>query len=111
MKAEEFKTAIKACVEISENRKTRAQTITEIRRQACTTKKLCREGNKSRLAQIGVALIVFPEPTPISETIGAGFMAAAAIQKGIKSRSIYLEDIAKAYKNAFKEIANTRYEL
>ena len=58
-----------------------------------------------------MALIVFPEPTPISETIGAGFLVAAAVQKGIQSRSIYLEDIAKAYKSTLREISNTKYDL
>jgi hypothetical protein len=75
------------------------------------TKKLWREGNKSRLIKIGVSLIVFPEPTPISETIGACFIAAGAVQKGIQSRTIYLEDITKTFKNTLKDVLETSQNL
>ena len=38
-----------------------------------TARKLWRDGNKSRLIKLGLTLICFPEPTPISETVGAFF--------------------------------------
>jgi hypothetical protein len=74
--------------------------INEVRR----TKKLWRSGNKSRLIKLGFALIIFPEPTPISETVGACFVAAGMVQKGIQSRSIFLEDIGKTFQNTVKEV-------
>jgi hypothetical protein len=55
--------------------------VNEVKR----TKKLWRSGNKSRLIKLGVALIVFPELAPISETVGACFVAAGMIQKGVQS--------------------------
>jgi hypothetical protein len=42
-----------------------------------------------------MALIVFPEPTPISEIMGGGFLVAGAVQKEIQSRTIYMEDKGK----------------
>jgi len=68
-----------------------------------TTKKLWREGNKSRLIKLGLTLVCFPEPTPVSESIGACFIAAGLVQKGIKSRAIYLEDIKKTFKATLRD--------
>jgi hypothetical protein len=58
-----------------------------------------------------MALVVFPEPTPVSEMIGAGFIAAGAIQKGIQSRSIFIEDIGKTLQSTLKEVINTKHNL
>ena len=82
------------------------RTVSEVKR----TKKLWRSGNKSRLIKLGVALIVFPEPTPISETVGACFVAAGMIQKGVQSRSIYVEDIGKTFQNTVKEVLSTKQD-
>jgi hypothetical protein len=58
-----------------------------------------------------MALIVLPEPTPVTPTIGACFIAAGAIQRGIKSRAIYMEDITKTLQSTLKEIVATKYNL
>lgn len=72
------------------------------------TRKLWKDGNQSRLIKIGLALIVFPEPTPISETVGACFVAAGAIQHGIRSQTIYIEDIHKVFHKTLKELLTIR---
>ena len=111
LEIEKAKTAIKIITELAESKKTTANALRETKLQAGATKKLWREGNKSRLMQIGMALIVLPEPTPVTPTIGACFIAAGAIQKGIQSRSIYMEDITKNLKSTLKEIVSTKYDL
>jgi hypothetical protein len=68
------------------------------------TKKLWREGNKSRLIKIGVSIFFFPEPTPVCEALGACLIAAGTVQKGIQSRTIYLEDVTKTFKSTFKDV-------
>ncbi len=74
-------------------------------------RKLSRQGNKSRLVKIGVSLIVFPEPTPISETVGACFVTAGLIQQGIKNRSSFIDDIPKALKQTRDEIRSFRQSI
>jgi hypothetical protein len=69
---------------------------------------LWRAGYKSRLIKIGVALIVFPEPTPISETVGACFVAAGAVQKAVRNRALFMEDIKKTFQSTMKEISATK---
>ena len=108
MKIEE---TTKALTELTESYKDLYRGIKSSSREAAATKKLWREGNKSRLIQIGMALIVLPEPTPVTPTIGACFIAAGAIQKGIQSRSIYIEDITKTLQSTLKEIVASKYNL
>jgi hypothetical protein len=104
MKPEQIKAAAEAVKELSESYVDVIGAVKSTANTVADTKKLWREGNKSRLIKIGLSLIVFPEPTPISETIGACFVAAGAVQKGIKSRAIYMEDITKTFKSTFKDV-------
>lgn len=104
MKSEQAKTAIKALNELNESYIDLLGVMKGTVRGVGATKKLWREGNKSRLMKIGVTLIFFPEPTPISETVGACFIAAGAVQKGIQNRAIYLEDITKTFRSTLKDV-------
>jgi hypothetical protein len=109
MKAEQVRTATKALNELSESYIDLLSTVKGTAKAAGATKKLWREGNKSRLIKIGMSLIVFPEPTPISETIGVCFIAAGAVQKAIQSRTIYIEDITKTFKSTLHDlVANSQ---
>jgi len=68
------------------------------------TKQLWRSGNHSKLIKLGIALIVFPEPTPISEIVGSILVAAGTVQKRIRNRALYAEDIHKSFKDVLKEV-------
>ncbi|MCW4053430.1 MAG: hypothetical protein NWE84_00725 [Candidatus Bathyarchaeota archaeon] len=111
MKPEQVKAVTKALNELSESYIDVIGAVKSTVNATTDTKKLWRESNKSRLIKIGVSLIVFPEPTPISETIGACFIAAGAVQKGIKSRAIYMEDITKTFKNTLRDVLETSQHL
>ena len=111
MKPEQVKAATEALKELSESYVDVIGAVKSTGKVAADTKKLWRQGNKSRLIKIGLSLIVFPEPTPISETIGACFIAAGAVQKGIKSRAIYMEDIKKTFKITLKDVLETNQSL
>jgi hypothetical protein len=68
------------------------------------SKKLWREGNKSNLIKIGMACILFPDPSPVGEIIGAGFLVAGAVQKGIQNRALYVGDIKKNLETSLREL-------
>ncbi|MCJ7422902.1 hypothetical protein MUP01_01350 [Candidatus Bathyarchaeota archaeon] len=104
MHNEEVKLVTKTLSELGEGYSDLLNAVKGTVREVKSTKKLWREGNKSRLIKLGLALIVFPEPTPISETVGACFVAAGAVKKGIQNRSIYIEDVNKIFKDTVKEI-------
>jgi len=111
MKPEETRASIKSVTELSESGKDLISLIKGTAQQAAINKKLWREGNKSRLIKLGMAIFVFPEPTPVCEIIGAGVMAAGLVQKGIKSRAIYLEDIPKTLQRTYKELNSMKNDL
>ena len=104
MKTEEMKTAVSALNELSESYCDMLKTVNGAVKELKTTKRLWKNGNESKLIKLGLALIVFPEPTPISETVGACFVAAGVIQKGVRSRAIYIEDVGKTFQRVFKEM-------
>jgi len=108
---QDVKALAKALTELSESQKDAENTIREMSRQAALTKKLWREGNKSRLIQIGVALFMVPEPTPVTPALGACFIAAGAVQKGIQNQSMFLEDIGKTFQSNLKELIAAKYDL
>ena len=111
MKKKEAKTMITVANELSESYADLIHAMKETTREAKATKQLWRDGNKSKLIKLGLALIVFPEPTPISETIGSVLVATGAIQQGIRKRSIYMDDVFKTFHNTLKEICDIRHDL
>ncbi len=103
------KLVAQTATEIGQSHKETCTALRDTKEQAIDNRKLWKEGNKSKLIQIGIALIVFPEPTPISEIVGVGFLAAGAVQKGIKNQYTYMEDIPKSLKSALNEIRSFHY--
>lgn len=111
MKTDEVKTMVGTVKELNESYVDLLQSVKGTIREAKSTRQLWRSGPQSRLMKLGLTLIVFPEPTPITETIGACLVAAGAVQKGIRSRAIYVEDAYKTFQNVFEDLRTTKYNL
>ena len=105
---EHLKAARKALTEMNESYIDLLKTTKETTQSFHGTKQLWRSGYKSRLIKIGVALVVFPEPTPVSETVGACFIAAGAVQKAIRNRAIFMEDVKKTFQSTLKELSDIK---
>ena len=87
-----------SCIDLHKALKSTSQTTAQ-------TKKLWREGNKSNLIKIGMTCILFPaDPTPVGEIIGAGFLIAGAVQKGVQKRTLYLSDFKKNIDSIQREL-------
>ncbi|MGQ9507072.1 MAG: hypothetical protein ACUVTB_04330 [Candidatus Bathycorpusculaceae bacterium] len=108
MKTDEMKTMVNALNELSESYGDLMEALIGTVKEVKATKQLWRDKNKSRLVKLGLALIVFPEPTPISETIGAFLVAAGTVQQGIRNRAIYVDDVPKAFQKTLKEIRDLK---
>ena len=67
-------------------------------------KKLWKGGKKPKLMKIGMALIAFPEPTPITEILGLTLLSAGLMQKKIRESGIFLEDIYESFRKTFQDI-------
>ncbi len=111
MKKDESRNFMQALGEMTESYVEVGRAIKASGEQVAKLRKLSREAQKSRLIKIGLALIVFPEPTPISETVGACFVAAGAVQQGIKNQSIYIEDIPKALQQTLNEVRSLKHSI
>lgn len=108
---EQVKATRKALTEMSESYVDLLKETKATAQNAHATQQLWRAGYKSRLIKIGVALIVFPEPTPISETVGACFVAAGAVQKAVRNRSLFVEDVKKTFQTTMKEISTIKQNI
>jgi len=109
--SQDIKIAVKSLSELSDIRNDFNNSIKNTAQNAAKTQKLWRVGNKSKLMSIGMAVFLFPEPTPISEIVGVGMMAAGAIQQGIKNQGIYMEDIPKTLKKTLKVLSEIKYDF
>ena len=111
MKTEEIKIATQALNELNESYIDLLGALKGTARDVEAAKKLWRASNESRLIKIGIALIAFPEPTPISECVGACFVAAGVVQKRIRNRAIFLEDVTETFKNTLKDVWTIKHSL
>jgi hypothetical protein len=105
---EQLKATRKALTEMNESYIDLLKATKETTWNIHETRQLWRAGYKSRLIKIGVALVVFPEPTPISEIVGAGFIAAGAFQKAVRNRALFMEDIKKTFQSTLREISDVK---
>jgi hypothetical protein len=108
---ERLKATTKALTEMNESY---IDLLRETKRTAQTVhaaRQLWRTGYKSRLIKIGVALVMIPEPTPISPTVGACLIAAGAVQKAIRNRSLFVEDVNKTFQTTMKDISAIKQNI
>ena len=84
------------------------EVIHEMSKDVNNAQKLWRGEKKSKLIKLALTLITFPEPTPISETLGAAFLAAGLIQNRIKKSTLHVEDIYKTFQNVNNDILKIR---
>lgn len=102
-----MKTLVDAVNELSESYADLAQALKGTTREVKTTKKLWRNGHRSWLIKVGLALIAFPDPT-ISDVVGSLMVAAGVVQEGVKRQTLHVEDVHKAFQDTFREVRNTK---
>jgi hypothetical protein len=107
MKTEEFKALTQSVKEMSRDHIELANSIKAASSSTNATKNLWKNGHKSLLIKVGLALLVFPEPI-ISDALGTALLAAGAVQEGIKRQAVYVDDMPKAFNSAMKTLKNTK---
>jgi len=85
--------------------------IKEFSENLSSLKSLWKTSNKSKLVKLGLSLIVFPEPTPVTEIVGATLLSAGLIQQKIRNSGLHIEDIQKTFQEVFKNLNNLREDL
>jgi hypothetical protein len=84
------------------------EVVNEMSKDANNAKKLWRKGHKSKLIKLAITLITFPEPTPISETMGAAVLVAGLIQNRVKKSTLHVEDVYKTFQDVNNDILKIR---
>lgn len=82
--------------------------IHEMSKDVNKAQNLWRGEKKSKLIKIALTLITLPEPTPISETVGAAVLVAGIAQKKIKDSALHVEDVYKTCKELNKDMMKIR---
>ena len=84
------------------------EVIHEMAKDVNNVQKLWRGEKKSKLIKLAFTLITFPEPTPISETIGAAVLVAGLVQNRVKKSTLHVEDIYKTFQDVNNDILRIR---
>jgi len=84
------------------------EVMNEVSKDLRHTKGLWRGEQKSKLIKLAFTLITFPEPTPISETMGDAVLVAGLIQNRIKKSTLHMEDVYKTFQDVNDDILKIR---
>ena len=84
------------------------EVMKEIAKDVNNAQKLWRGEKKSKLIKLALTLITFPEPTPISETMGAAVLIAGLVQNRIKNSTLHVDDIYKTFQEVNNDILRIR---
>ena len=111
MKTRELKTVATALRELGLGYGDTIEAMKGVARDLRSTRSLWRDGYKSRLVKIGLTLIACPEPTPISETLGAFVLSLGIIQNKMKNSTLHIEDVYKTFQDVNSSLLRTRQEF
>lgn len=76
-----------------------------------SVKHLWKIGDKSKLIKIGLALITFPEPTPISETLGAVVLSLGVIQTKMRQSTLHIDDVYNTFQEVIRGLHTANKEV
>ena len=111
MEPRELKTTATVLQELGLNYQETLEVMKGVTKDLRSTKSLWKDGDKSRLVKIGLTMIAFPEPTPISETLGAFILSLGLIQNRMKKSTLHIEDIYNTFQDVNKNLLRIRQEL
>lgn len=108
MKTKELRDLVTVVNELNESYVDTIHALKGVANETKAAKQLWQNKKKSKLIKLGLALIVFPEPTPISETVGSVLLAAGTVHERVRQQGLYIEDVFKTFKDVLREIRENR---
>jgi len=110
MNSEELKALTEALHELNLSSKETLSAMRGFSRELHSVRSLWRKNGGSRLIQIGLALIAFPDPT-ITDILGSALVAAGIVQLKIKRSALQIEDVYKTFPKVMKELTTSRLSV
>jgi len=111
MKPDELKSTVEALKELGLSYKEAVDAIQGVSDEIHSVRRLWRKENKSKLIKLGLSLIVFPEPTPISETLGAVVLVAGLIQKKVRQSNLHIDDVYSTFQGVMRDLQTIKCGL
>jgi len=93
MKTEELKNVVDVLRELGSTYEESLDVMSGVAKEVRSASRLWRKSDESKLIRLGLTLIAFPEPTPISETLGAMVLLVGVIQTKMRQSTLHVEDI------------------
>lgn len=93
------------------NLKEAANGMGGVARELHPVKSCFAEGDKPKLISLGVTLILVPEPTGVSDVVGAAVVSAGLIQAKMKQSALHIEDIYSTFPRVMRDIKAIRQGL
>ena len=104
MKTEELKNVVDVLRELGSSYEESLDAMSGVAKELRSASRLWRKGDKSNLIRLGLTLIAFPEPTPISETLGAVVLSVGIIQTKMRQSALYIEDIYTTFQGVIWDL-------
>jgi hypothetical protein len=111
LEPKKLKTMAAVLQELGLSYKETLEVMKGVSKEVNCTKNLWWDNRKSKLIKVACALITFPEPTPISESIGAAVLAVGLIQKRIKKSALHVDDVYRTYQELNKNILKIKQDI
>ena len=111
MKPAEWKDAVVALRELGLDYQETLGSMSTVAKDLSSVKRLWKTGNESKLIKMGLALITFPEPTPVSETLGAIVLSVGLIQKKRSQSTLHIDDVYNAFQESLRDLQSSNKKV
>ena len=111
VKPSEWKDAVVALRELGVGYQETLGSMSTIAKDLNSAKRLWKTGNESKLIKMGLALITFPEPTPLSETLGAIVLSLGLIQKKRSQSTLHIDDVYNAFQESLRDLQSSNKKV
>ena len=93
------------------NLKETANSMLGVARELHPVKRFFAECDRPKLIGLGVTLIILPEPTGVSDVLGAALVSAGFIQAKMKQSTLHIEDIYSTFPRVMRDINTIKQGL
>ncbi|KPV64707.1 MAG: hypothetical protein AOA66_0009 [Candidatus Bathyarchaeota archaeon BA2] len=111
MKPEELKNVATMLRELGLSCEETLDAMRGVAKDSHFVRRLWKDGDKPKFIKIGLTLIAFPEPTPISETLGACVLSLGLIESRMKRSALHIEDVYNIFHDVIGNLQTIKLEL
>jgi len=104
MKMEELKNVVDSLCELGLSYEESLDAMSGVAKELRSASLLWRKDDKSKLIKLGLTLIAFPEPTPISEILGAVVLSVGIIQTKMRQSTLHIEDVYNTFRGVITDL-------